>query len=191
VQLYEGRKWQIVVASDDSGGFVTSDHPICLRWCDGKDHGFLSPGFGVLGTEVTFSLSPKLALRGRFDGEQDSRVREMAIEKAALTDSWVIIRLKHTVDMAIRGLPVYDRFGRHRTTLDGLPIFRPDLAQANNGLRTAAQIRGMLVHRREIGEPGEFARMTDEELDAALIEQFKALGLPDEAVQKLLTVRAE
>jgi hypothetical protein len=98
---------------------------------------------------------------------------------------------KHTIDLAIRGLPVYDRFGRHRTTLDGLPIFRPDLAQANNGLRTAAQIRGMLVHRREIGEPGEFARMTDAELDAALIEQFKALGLPDEAVQKLLTVRAE
>jgi len=49
----------------------------------------------------------------------------------------------------------------------------------------------MLLDRREIGEPGEFARMTDEELDAALIEQSKALGLPDEAVQKLLTVRAE
>ncbi len=122
---------------------------------------------------------------------KDSRVREMAIEKAALTDSWVIIRLKHTIDLAIRGLPVYDRLGRQRTTQDGVPIFRPDLAQANNGLRTAAQIRGMLVHRREIGEPGEFARMTDAELDAALIEQFKALGLPDEAVQKLLTVRAE
>ena len=122
---------------------------------------------------------------------KDSRVREMAIEKAALTDSWVIIRLKHTIDLAIRGLPVYDRHGRQRTTLDGLPIFRPDLAQANNGLRTAAQIRGMLVDRREIGEPGEFARMTDEELDAALIEQSRALGLPDEVVQKLLTVRAE
>jgi hypothetical protein len=33
--------------------------------------------------------------------------------------------------------------------------------------------------------------MTDEELDAALIEQWKALGLPDEALQKLLMVRAE
>jgi len=113
----------------------------------------------------------------------------MAIEKAALTDSWVIIRLKHTIDLAIRGLPVYDRHGRQRTTLDGLPIFRPDLAQANNGLRTAAQIRGMLVHRHEMGDPGEFARMTDEELDAALIQHWKAL--PDEAVQKLLTVRTE
>jgi hypothetical protein len=122
---------------------------------------------------------------------KESRVREMAIEKAALTDSWVIIRLKHTIDMALRGLPVYDRHGRQRMTQDGVPIFRPDLAQANNGLRTAAQIRGMLIDRREIGEPGVFARMTDEELDAALIEQFKALGLPNAAVQKLLTARAE
>ena len=122
---------------------------------------------------------------------KESKARELAIEKAALTDSWVIIRLKHTIDMAIRGLPVYDRLGRQRTTQDGVPIFRPDLAQANHGLRTAAQIRGMLIDRREIGEPGAFARMTDEELDAALIEQLKALGLPGEAVQKLLTVRTE
>jgi hypothetical protein len=49
----------------------------------------------------------------------------------------------------------------------------------------------MLIDRREIGEPGVFARMTDEELDAALIERFQALGLPNEAVQKLLTARAE
>src|SRR5258705_12580765 len=99
--------------------------------------------------------------------------------------------LNPTFDLAIGGLPVYDRFGRHRTTLEGLQIFRPDLAQANNGLRTGAQIGGMLVHRHEMGDPGEFARMTDEELNAALIEQSKALGLPEEAVQKLLTVRAE
>jgi hypothetical protein len=58
---------------------------------------------------------------------KESKVREMALEKAALTDSWVIIRLKHTIDLAIRGLPVYDRLGRQRTTQDGVPIFRPDL----------------------------------------------------------------
>jgi hypothetical protein len=59
------------------------------------------------------------------------------------------------------------------------------------GLRTAARIQGMLIDRREIGEPGDFARMTDEELDTALIEHSRALGLPEEAVQKLLTARAD
>jgi hypothetical protein len=73
----------------------------------------------------------------------------------------------------------------------GADGFLGDHPQANNGLRTAAQIRGMLIDRREIGEPGEFARMTDAESDAALIEHSKALGLPDAAVQMLLTVRAE
>jgi hypothetical protein len=42
-----------------------------LRWTDGQDHGNTSPGFAISGTEVIFPLSPKIALRGRFDGEED------------------------------------------------------------------------------------------------------------------------
>lgn len=61
----------MLVAADDSGGFVTSDHPVCLRWMDDQDHGNSSPGFAMPGTEVIFPLSPKIALRGRFDGEED------------------------------------------------------------------------------------------------------------------------
>jgi hypothetical protein len=68
VRLYEGRKWQIVVAGEDSGGFVTSDHPVCLRWSDDQDHGNLSPGFAVQGTEMIVPISPQLALRGSFEG---------------------------------------------------------------------------------------------------------------------------
>jgi hypothetical protein len=71
VRRYEGRRWQFVVASDGSGGFVTSDHPVCVRWSDDQDHGNLSPGLAVPGTEVIFPLSPQLALRGRFEGEEN------------------------------------------------------------------------------------------------------------------------
>ena len=70
VQRYEGRKWQILVASEDSGGFVTSDHPVCLRWSDGE-HGNLSPGLAVPGTELIFPISPHLVLRGSFEGEEN------------------------------------------------------------------------------------------------------------------------
>jgi len=121
---------------------------------------------------------------------KESKVRELAIEKAALTDSWIIIRLRHTIDMAIRGLPVYDKHGRQLTASDGSPIFRPDLAQANSGLRTAAQIQGMLVKRHEIGEPGQFTRMSDQELESSLIEASKALGFSDEVIKDALTVKA-
>jgi hypothetical protein len=71
VKLYDGRKWQMLVAGEDSGGFVTSDHPVCLRWTDGQDHGNTSPGFAMSDTEVIFPLSPKIVVRGRFDGEED------------------------------------------------------------------------------------------------------------------------
>ncbi len=65
------RKWQMLVAADDSGGFVTTDDPVCLRWSDGEAHGGLSPGFAVPRTEVIFPLSTKLALKGTFEGEEN------------------------------------------------------------------------------------------------------------------------
>ena len=49
-----------------------------------------------------------------------------------------------------------------------------------------ARISGLVVERCEVGDPGEFARMTDEELNAALTAQAKALGLPQEAIDVLL-----
>jgi hypothetical protein len=42
-----------------------------LRWADGQDHGNTPAGFATSGSEVIFPLSPKIALRGRFDGEED------------------------------------------------------------------------------------------------------------------------
>jgi hypothetical protein len=65
------RKWQVLVANEGSGGFVTTDVPICIRWSDGKDHGIFSPGFGVPGTEVIVPISTNLALRGSFEGEEN------------------------------------------------------------------------------------------------------------------------
>ncbi|MCW2358842.1 MULTISPECIES: DUF4238 domain-containing protein [Bradyrhizobium] len=66
------RKWQIVKAKDGSGGFVTTDVPICLRWSDNMDHGMFGPGFGVPGTQVIFPLSSKLALMGSFEGQENT-----------------------------------------------------------------------------------------------------------------------
>ena len=53
----------------------------------------------------------------------------------------------------------------------------------------AAKIKGMLVHRHEVGDPGEFSRMTDQELDLSLERQARALGLSDRAVNEILDLR--
>jgi len=65
------RKWQIVLAKEGTGGFVTTDDPVCLRWADGTDHGGLSPGFGLKETEAIFPISLTLCLRGAFEGEEN------------------------------------------------------------------------------------------------------------------------
>jgi len=47
----------------------------------------------------------------------------------------------------------------------------------------------MLVHRHEVGDPGEFSRMTDDELDLSLEQQARALGLSDRVVNEILGLR--
>jgi Protein of unknown function (DUF4238) len=69
---------QMLVAADDTGGFVTTDDPVCLRWSDGQPHGGMSPGFALAGTEVIFPLSTNIALRGTFEGEENVVKSDMA-----------------------------------------------------------------------------------------------------------------
>jgi len=68
-KLLWDKKWQIVVAPDNSGGFVTTDDPVCIRWTDGQEHAD-RPGLAETNSEILFPLSPKLALRGRADGDE-------------------------------------------------------------------------------------------------------------------------
>jgi Protein of unknown function (DUF4238) len=63
------KKWQLVIASDDSGGFVTTDDPVTIRWTDGQEHAD-RPGLAENNSEIIFPLSTKLALRGRSEGEE-------------------------------------------------------------------------------------------------------------------------
>lgn len=71
VQHIGARKWGVIVAKSGSGGFVTTDVPVCLRWSDDNDHGIYGPGFGVGGTQVVFPLSTDIALMGSFEGNED------------------------------------------------------------------------------------------------------------------------
>jgi Protein of unknown function (DUF4238) len=69
-ELLWKKKWQLVIAADDSGGFVTTDDPVCVRWTDGQEHAD-RPGLAEKNAEIIFSFSTKLALRGRAEGDED------------------------------------------------------------------------------------------------------------------------
>ena len=77
--------------------------------------------------------------------------------------------------------PVYAKYQEH------IP---PDTTACIFWLKNRRQKEWRDVQRHEVGQPGDFARMSDEELDGALAEQARALGLPEEAVGRLLELRA-
>lgn len=77
--------------------------------------------------------------------------------------------------------PVYAKYQEHCP---------PDTTAAIFWLKNRRAKEWRDIQRHEVGQPGDFARMSDDELDGALTEQARALGLPEAAVGRLLELRA-
>ena len=132
------------------------------------------------------------AIRARVMEIQDEafksqrRATEVATKKAGLEESWIIERVKYAIEIALRGEPILNE--------DGNPtgkFGKRNVKAAIDGLRLASDFKGMRLTRHEVGGPGDFARMTDEELDASLAETARALGFPEAVVTQFLTKRTE
>lgn len=61
------RKWSVCISPPMYGDFVCSDNPVCLRNVIPVEGFFSSPGHGVLNTEVSIPLNPRVMLLGRFE----------------------------------------------------------------------------------------------------------------------------
>jgi hypothetical protein len=128
-------------------------------------------------------------VRARVQELQQARHRkeiqsdERAIDKAAIDKGWVVSRAKYVVDRSVRGSrPIFDDKGG----TVGWQATSADNTAAINGLHLLAKMGGFLIEKVEVGQPGDFARMTNEELDGELIEIGKAIGLPEEAIKLVL-----
>ena len=102
-------------------------------------------------------------------------IRARAVEKSALTEEWVIERLKYLTDVSLRGAPLLDSQGR---PIPGQFTGKRDGATAVRCLELAAKIKGMLVMKHELGRPGEFTSVSDEELLAEAREAAQVIGIP-------------
>jgi phage terminase small subunit len=60
------------------------------------------------------------------------------------------------------------------------------LADKKGALVDLGKHLGLFIERHEIGDPGEFGRMTDDELDANVRRQAAALGLPETVIAQML-----
>jgi hypothetical protein len=114
--------------------------------------------------------------------EAQRMANERALEQESITKAYLVSRLKFLADSSIRGTKVtYDKLGNasyQRTSADG--------NVAHSCLRTLAQMGGHLVEKVEIGAPGDFARLTDEELTRDLILVGESIGIPGDQIQKAI-----
>jgi hypothetical protein len=78
------RRWSTLRAPADSGGFITSDQPVCLMWRDPipADRRRMPPGHGVHRTVVLFPISWRVAVVGAFEGDE----RELDVDGAMVAD---------------------------------------------------------------------------------------------------------
>lgn len=97
-----------------------------------------------------------------------------AVEKTALTKQWVIERLVENVERAMQAKEVM-------TSDDtGTGEYQYNGTVANRALELLGKEMGMFIERREVGEPGEFDRMTEEELREFLAQDEAVIVLPVE-----------
>ena len=68
------RNWAVLVDDDDEGEFVCSDAPVCLTWTAGNGQDRV-PRLDEGQTDLTVPLSKHVALRGRYEADQDELLR--------------------------------------------------------------------------------------------------------------------
>jgi phage terminase small subunit len=94
----------------------------------------------------------------------DAKATEKAVEKLALTKEWVIGKLIENVERALQARRVRGEAGEEQGE------YQYEGSVANRALELLGKELGMFIDRKEVGKPGEFEDMTDEELDACIAE---------------------
>lgn len=108
--------------------------------------------------DISNRVSELLAEREQIHAQGTAK----AIERVGLTKEWVITRLRENAERALQAIPVTDS--------EGAPTgeYKYEGNVANRALELLGKELGMFIERKEVGQPGDFDRMSDDELRAEL-----------------------
>lgn len=115
------------------------------------------------------------AIRLKGNEKVQARLGELlgkAAKKVELDKEWVISRLMENANRAMQAQQVLDSEGKPTGE------FRYNGAVANRALELLGKEIGMFIDRHEIGDPGGFARMSDDELRKFIAERIGECGEP-------------
>lgn len=100
----------------------------------------------------------------KFKEEIHAQTVVKAFEASGLTKEWIIEQLMDNVAMAKAAEPVLDH--------EGNPIgeYKTNLAAANKALELLGKEVGMFIDRKEVGQPGDFSKVDDDELERSIDE---------------------
>lgn len=153
------------------------------------------------GTAARFFNRPEIAARVQeiiADRHATERlVAQRAAAEAEVDRAFVMRGLRNNALLAQRGHPLYDRQGNRLRDAEGNYRYgKPDLMAATRSYELLGREIGMFIARHEVGGPGDFARLTEDELNGQIVETLRAFGVPDQLAQKLIqdldgTYRAE
>lgn len=140
--------------------------------------------------EIQDRIREVRALKSRLAEAREIESSAEAAHKLGLTKSKILQMLLYNAEACLRGSPVLDKEGQPvlddngRPKYNGIPL---NPSAGNQALKLIGmETHNMFIEKVEVGGPGDFARLTDDELFARVEEDAAALGLPQEATEALM-----
>jgi len=141
-----------------------------------QSEAYLAAGYSAKSVAVASAAATRL-LKDPTIAARLEELQAAAAAKAALSKSWVLEKLRENVERAMQATPVLDRDGKPT----GEYVYQGSVA--NRALELIGKEQGMFIDRKEIGEPGDFKRLSDDELDAEIAELQKAVAQSGDATK--------
>lgn len=137
----------------------------------GKNQGdaYLAAGYKAKNELVASAAATRLLKDVKIQARL-AELQKKAEERVVIDRAWVLKRLVENVERAMTVAPVLDREGAETGE------FRYEGSVANRALELLGKEMGMFVNRTEIGNPGAFDTMSDEELNAHIEAESRELA---------------
>src|SRR5262249_17395812 len=94
-----------------------------------------------------------------------NQVTNQAVEQVALSRAWILDRLMRHAQVCLGEIPLRLKMRKaHSTDVVELETHQPDASAANRALELLGRELNLFTEKRELGKPGDFDQMTDEDL---------------------------